>query len=116
MYRYNDLFYQYVTAGAQRSARFILPWLFERLSIRSVVDLGAGQGAWLAVWRELGVQDVVGVDGPSVPADTLLVDVKYFRFFDLQEPIDLGRTFDLVQSLEVGEHIAPGHVKTFIDS
>jgi hypothetical protein len=41
--------------------------------------------------------------------------VGEFRSADLSEPIDLGRRFDLVQSLEVAEHLPQQRASDFID-
>jgi ribosomal protein L11 methylase PrmA len=58
----DDTFYSYFTAGALRSAKRLLPLLAKKLDIRSVLDIGCGRGAWLSVWRGLGVESVHGID------------------------------------------------------
>jgi hypothetical protein len=63
-----------------RSARRIVSLLGSVLSIGSVVDFGCGDGAWLGAWREAGAEIVAVGAG-------------------LSEPVDLGRRFDLAQSL-----------------
>ena len=103
MTRYNESYYSYIYAGATRSAGVVLPLVLETFPIGSVADFGCGQGAWLAVWRQLGVLDVVGVDGDYVDSRSLLIPPSCFRPADLQRPVALGRTFDLVQSLEVAQ-------------
>ena len=68
---------------------------------RSVADFGCGSGGWLEVWRELGVVDLTGVESepPLEPASC------NWKVGDLTRPLDLGRKVDLVQCLEVGEHL-----------
>ncbi len=104
---YDALFYAYVNQGALRSARVILPLVAGITSIASVVDFGCGQGAWLAVWKSLGVTDIVGIDGKHVRRESLLIEPEQFIVRDLTLPVSLGRRFDLVQSLEVAEHLPP---------
>ncbi|MBL8677517.1 MAG: methyltransferase domain-containing protein [Myxococcales bacterium] len=82
---------------------------------KSVVDFGCAHGAWLLPWKPRGAS-VFGVDGHWVDEDALLVDRSEFRKSHLGEPIDLGRRFDLVQSLEVAEHIEPDHADVFVDN
>ncbi|MEO0996831.1 MAG: methyltransferase domain-containing protein [Pseudomonadota bacterium] len=102
---YDTEFFRYVNSGAIRSARSVLPHLIEPLGVGSVLDVGCGQGAWLSVWRELGVAAVAGLDGDYVERDSLLVDASEFHAHDLSRPFSLGRRFDIVQCLEVAEHL-----------
>jgi SAM-dependent methyltransferase len=91
--------------GARRSAMEILPIVFDLLPVRSVVDVGSGVGTWLSVAQELGVKDVLGVDGSYVSTELLLIPVSQFHPHDLTKPLSLPRRFDLALSLEVGEHL-----------
>jgi SAM-dependent methyltransferase len=116
MTRYDEIYYSYNRAGATRSAGVVLPLLLETFSIQSVADFGCGQGAWLAVWRKLGVSDVVGVDGHYVDPGSLLIPPSCFKAADLQGAVTLGRTFDLVQSLEVAEHLPESCAATFVET
>ena len=108
-YEYGADFYRFMASFAVRSARRIVPKLIAALPVRSVVDFGCGHGAWLSVWAEAGAS-VFGVDGAYVDRRLLLIDPACFQAADLSEPIDLGRKFDLVQSLEVAEHIPAANV------
>lgn len=116
MYEYNDTFYKHINNGATRSAEVILPHTKKLFTINSVIDFGCGQGAWLEVWRKLGVQVVCGVDGDYVNRNSLLIDKDDFYPCDLRQTIDMGRQFDLVQSLEVAEHIPEQVSDCFIDN
>jgi SAM-dependent methyltransferase len=111
---YDQAFFDYVNSGALRSARAMLPLLYEALPVRSVVDVGCGAGAWLAAWRELGVTDVLGLDGGYVDQSRLLIPAMAFRAVDLAAPFDCARRFDLVQTLEVAEHLPPAASDRFI--
>ena len=98
-----------------RSARVIVPLVLEHVKPQSVLDVGCGTGAFLAVFREHGVSEIFGVDGPWVPKEQRLTTPVSFMERNLEDPFDLKRTFDLVISLEVGEHLpaqaADGFVK-----
>ena len=82
MYEYSADFYRYLASFAARSARAVVPRLTAFLPVRSVVDFGCGQGAWLSVWRSTGAS-VVGVDGPYVDPNRLLIDAAAFHAADL---------------------------------
>src|SRR5262249_50066622 len=83
---------------------------------RSIVDVGCGLGTWLAAFRELGVTDVVGIDGEYVDRDLLEIPQEQFREVDLSAPFSLDRTFDLAISLEVAEHLPPEAAEAFVES
>jgi SAM-dependent methyltransferase len=116
MARYDGRYYSYINAGATRSAGIVLPLVLKTFPVTSVADFGCGQGAWLDVWRQLGVSDVVGVDGAYVDCGSLLIPASCFRPADLGRPVALGRTFDLVQSLEVAEHLPESSAATFVET
>jgi SAM-dependent methyltransferase len=102
-------------AGALTSARAVLPLVLELVSVRSAVDVGCGVGAWISVLMELGVADVVGVDGSHVPSEQLLFPRPLFVPHDLARDTELGRTFDLAMSLEVAEHLPMERAEAFVD-
>ena len=104
---YDQRFFDWVNFTGARSARQVIPLLIEHVRPASVLDVGCGQGAWLAAWRELGITDVIGVDGNYVEQDDLLIPREHFVARDLTERLSLDRRFDLVQSLEVAEHLRP---------
>lgn len=109
---YGEGFYSLSDRSAAAGAAAILPLLGAVLRIRSVADFGCSTGAWLAGWREAGVADLQGVDGPWVTSFRL--EPSVFRVADLASPLDLGRTFDLAQSLEVAEHLPPQAAATLV--
>src|SRR5690349_8413899 len=115
-HNYDDRFFDYIGTGARRSAQHIIPFLRGHLRVASVVDIGCGRGVWVEEWRRSGVEDALGVDGDYVSADSLVIPKECFAACDLSEPIRLGRRFDLVQSLEVAEHIPVSKAEVFIDN
>jgi SAM-dependent methyltransferase len=113
---YDGTFFEYVNAGAARSARHLLPPLAQNIPIRSVLDVGCGQGVWLSEWLRQGAADIQGIDGDYVDRSNLWIQADRFRGHDLAKSFDLGRRFDLVQSLEVAEHLPPECAPRFIES
>src|ERR1700753_1231 len=113
---YDPSFFDYINAGSSRSARRIVPLLIEMARPRTVLDVGAGAGAWLREWGLRDIDDWMGVDGYYVYATSLLIPTERFHRRDLAKPFDLGRRFDLVYSFEVAEHIPAAFADTFVDS
>lgn len=116
-HKYDDEFYEGQRSGSRQSAHVILPIVMDLVGqVRSVLDVGCGVGTWLAEVTRLGVQDIVGLDGAYVDRAKLEVPDGFFVPVDLTTSTDLGRTFDLVMSLEVAEHLpeeaAPEFVQT----
>ena len=116
MHVYGREFYEYINRGAIASAEVVVALLAEQLSVRSIADFGCGQGAWLSVWRRFGAAETIGIDGDYVTRESLLIQPSDFVAADLGAPVRLGRTFDLVQSLEVAEHLPAPAAAQFIDS
>jgi hypothetical protein len=116
MHKYDRAYYEYINRGSIRSAEALLPIVARHFSIRSVADFGAGQGAWLSVWRRLGISDISALDGAYVDQSSLLVPKDSFVAVDVSQHIRLGRVFDLVQSLEVAEHLPASAAERFVDN
>jgi hypothetical protein len=68
------------------------------------------------MFRESGIADIVGVDGHWVDREMLEVPQEKFLSFDLKKPFRMDREFDLVVSLEVGEHLPKECAEIFVDS
>ena len=113
---YTENFFLELQEGARLSAREIVPLLIRLLRPRSVVDVGCGLGTWLSVFAENGVEDLLGIDGDYVNPQKLEIPKDRFRAHDLSRSLRLERSFDLVVSLEVAEHLPEEHAATFVDS
>jgi SAM-dependent methyltransferase len=109
-------FYQSLQEGALRSAREIVPLVLNLVRPGHVIDVGCGSGAWLSVFKENGIDDFQGIDGKWLEPGMLLFPPEHFVYADLEQPIQVGRQFDLVVSLEVAEHLPPDKSEIFIDS
>jgi SAM-dependent methyltransferase len=113
---YSSGFYDYIDRGSTASARVVARLMLGEMGIDSLLDVGAGHGAWAAAWLAAGVRDVVAVDGDYVARDRLAIPAENFRPHDLTEQLSLDRKFDLVQSLEVAEHLPEHLADRFVDS
>ena len=116
MSTYDPVFFDYVSASARQAAERVLPLLDCELQPRSVLDVGCGQGAWLAVWQSLGVTDVFGLDGSYVDQRQLQISAERFRAVDLREGFNLRRQFGFIQCLEVAEHLPASSAEALITS
>jgi hypothetical protein len=96
--------------------RAALPHVLGSGRFQSLLDVGCGRGFWIAAARDLGISDVLGIDGVAVPRDELLFPANLFMHHDLEQPLDLGRRFDIALCLEVGEHLGSGFSRTLINS
>lgn len=118
-YEYDSEFFDFVDASAGRSARRFIELVeqnvFTARRVADVIDVGCGRGVWAAEWRRRGATRVFGVDGDYVSRDTLLIPRECFLAADLSKPFNADARFELVQCLEVAEHIAPEAADTLID-
>ncbi len=101
---------------SRESARRIVPLLVNWFQPSSVVDVGCGAGTWLSVFRDMGVVDILGMDGSWVDQKNLEIPSQRFIAWDLRTPIRLQREFDLVVSLEVAQYLPEACANQFVDS
>lgn len=92
-----------------------MPLLIDLVHPTSVVDVGGGTGAWLSVFKQLGVKNVLCIDG-YVNDDILLIDKDEFLPLDLSKPFSGIGEYDLALSLEVAEHLPPNSAVGFVES
>lgn len=77
-----------------------------------VIDLGCGLGDYLRLLKDLGFQDLTGVEGE---------DHEQFQYeenvflHDLTQPLDLGKQGNVI-CLEVAEHIPAEYTDQFLDN
>lgn len=83
-------------------------WAVDELSIKSVLDIGCGEGHALRFFRDLGCK-VVGLDG--IPQD----DPDILRH-DFTEGPALRRSIDLVWCCEFVEHISERFLPNLVSS
>jgi tryptophanyl-tRNA synthetase len=78
---------------------------------RSAIDIGCGNGGYTKALIGNGIP-CVGYDGSPLTPE---ITGGICRVADFSEPKDFGR-FELVLSLEVGEHIPEQYEQVFIDN
>lgn len=112
---YNQEFYDDQMQGSLRSAEIVVPIVMDILQPDSVIDVGCGVGTWLSVYKKHGVKTILGLDGDYVEEKNLKIDRSDFQAADLSTQLEIERTFDLVQSLEVAEHLEKSNANDFVN-
>src|SRR5207244_978985 len=110
---YTAGYYQSIREDSAASAREVVPLIMRLFSPRGVVDVGCGPGTWAAEYKRAGAA-VLGIDGYDVKTDQLLIPLQEFDRRNLAEPVRLDRRFDLVNCLEVAEHLPAARARSFV--
>ncbi|TCL00603.1 hypothetical protein BXY66_3248 [Shimia isoporae] len=114
---YDAKFFSDQVDGSSLSASIMVPWILDlRAGASSVVDVGCGTGAWLAEYERNGIEDYLGIDGHLPDGHLLKIPACRALKRNLADPLDLGRRFDIAQSLEVAEHLSASSSKAFVDT
>lgn len=113
---YDANFYMRNIEGMTNSAHEVLALLYKCYRPQSVIDIGCGRGAWLAVAESLGSTKLKGLDGSWVKKEELLSKNINFTTVNFNESIpEIEEKYDLCISLEVAEHIIEEKAKQFVD-
>ncbi len=84
---YDGDFYAKHIERASKSAAIVLGLLFEHYKPHSVLDVGCGQGAWLASAESLGARTLKGMDGKWVREEALLSKNIDFSVVNFEETV-----------------------------
>lgn len=110
---YSTRYYEGLKEDSAASARATVPLILKLVPAKSVVDVGCGSGTWAREYLAAGCE-VLGIDGHIVRPEQLLIPVSQFQRANLAEPLVVGRKFDLVNCLEVAEHLPPARADSFV--
>jgi len=113
---YDGGFYADHAESSPRSAAAVLPIIYRVFMPQSVIDIGCGQGSWLAAAEQLGSRVLTGLDGPWVDPAKLRSARIDFRATDLTGPIVLEKRHDLCISVEVAEHLPAASADAFVEA
>ena len=88
-------------------------WTYSKLGVRSVLDVGCGEGHSTKFFKDLGC-DILGIDG-SVQAkkDSLVPEFHVVHDFS-KGPFIPSKTYDLVWSCEFVEHVEEKYAENFL--
>ena len=114
MSAYSTRYYEGLKEDSSGSAKEVVPRVLQLVPARTVVDVGCGSGTWTRVYAEAGCE-VLGIDGDIVQASQLLIPAERFLRRNLMEPLRLDRRFDLVNCLEVAEHLDGSRAESFVE-
>lgn len=113
---YGNSFYEMHKAGMKKSAEIVLDVFYKYFKPQTVIDIGCGQGAWLAAAEKLGAQLTKGIDGPWVNTRNLASKNIDFEACDFSSNLPkIDKKFELCISLEVAEHIPKEKESEFIN-
>ena len=102
----------HTVTGALNALRLIFP----KEMPHSLLDVGCGWGTWVRAAMDLGVSDVMAVDGADISQTNFLCPYELFRRQNLCESWDLERRFDVAVCVEVAEHLPPESAPILISS
>lgn len=98
-------------------AAAVLQLLWPYHTFRSLLDVGCGTGTWLSTaGTQLGVADILGVDVSAYKQGLFHIAAAQYLQYNLEEPLQLQRQFDLVLCLEVAEHLPLAAATTLVKS
>jgi len=116
MLGYDKSFYERRSQEQKSDIKLILVELLKMFPhIKSAVDIGCGPGGWLAAIEQLGIKEILGVDGPWVPQESLMIQPEMFVAHNLNESFPLLRRYDLAISLEFAEHLLQERADAFVN-
>ncbi len=87
-----------------------MPLVLKDVHPRTVIDVGCGDGAWMRVLQEQGIE-TTGVDGSWVPDGNR---PPGFVEHDLEQPLQLEGSFDLAICLEVAQNLSPSSAERLV--
>ena len=99
-----------------RGPSILLPQILQGTNVSSLLDVGAGNGTWLAAAKEHGLIDIIGIDGIKLSDGELFCQASLIIQKDLRAGFSLKRKFDAVICFEVAEHLPEASSHRLIES
>lgn len=112
--RYHGPFHNGPRAISRRSARAVVPLLVKSVDPKSVIEIGSGE--WLSAFRELGLSDLLRVDGAWATDTHADLPATAFHGHDLAQPLHLCRRFDLALCLGLAERLDVESAQSLVES
>ena len=113
---YNESFFGWDNNALQQQqlAQYLVPKIVERFRPKYVLDIGCGSGQWLDEYRKYKVR-TRGIESASAAWVSMSEKTqKNVVKWDLRNKLKKTYKPDLVQSLEVAEHIEEDYADVFI--
>jgi 2-polyprenyl-3-methyl-5-hydroxy-6-metoxy-1,4-benzoquinol methylase len=83
---------------------------------QSVIDVGCGVGTLLKSFKDRGVAQIVGIEGPWLDKDLALIESSELIVQDLSTSLDVQcGPFDIACSFEVAEHLPESLADDFVE-
>ena len=111
--QYDDSFFGDAYATSYLSAKLVLSHLNEHFEFDSVVDVGAGVGAWSRAALEMD-RTVISIDGEWVAGIPGKFDRLNYIFQDLNNQVTTACPHDVAICVEVAEHLLPERSLGFV--
>ena len=114
----NNIKYKHTTELHNlESPSVVVPIINSLLEPKSVVDFGCGLGTWLKVFKDSGIDNLLGLDGDWIDRSKFEASViGSFKEVDLEKEIKLEKKYDLAISLEVAEHLHKNSASIFVEN
>jgi len=113
---YDKKFFYNRLTKITKTAEVIVPIIKDLLNPKSVIDIGCASGEFLYVFKKMGIDDILGVDGNWVKNENLVIPTNLFIPHNLEEPLKIKRKFGLAICLETAEHIHEKYAKNLVKS
>ena len=113
---YNESFFGWDNNAIQQQqlAQYLVPKIVERFRPKYVLDIGCGSGQWLDEYRKYKVR-TRGIESAAAAWVSMSEKTqKNVVKWDLRNKLKKTYKPDLVQSLEVAEHIEENYADVFI--
>jgi 2-polyprenyl-3-methyl-5-hydroxy-6-metoxy-1,4-benzoquinol methylase len=114
---YTEKFFQRNMRRTEQAVKVFSNFIMDYIGPNSVIDVGCGQGQYLAELKRLGARKIAGIDGSWIDQTQLLIPRDKFYQRDLRHKIEwVEGPFDLAICLETAEHIEKEYADTLIGS